>query len=104
MLDNPDYPACSIQVGMSSDFLVVPTILVTGSLHFVQVHQDARAHDVIDAALKLEGVREEVLGDLDDMGWALQHIRTEQSGRTWEEDELMNLGDGLSIVVRLESR
>jgi diaphanous 1 len=81
---------------MSTDPLVVPLVLVTGSLHFVQVQEDARADDVVEAALDLEGLRDEVLGDLEDSGWALQRIRTEQPGRTWEEDELLSLGDGMS--------
>ena len=84
---------------MSTDLLVVPLVLVTGSLHFVQVQQNARAEDVVKAALKQDGLRDEVLGDLEDSGWALQRIRTEQPGRTWEEDELLSLGDGKFLLT-----
>ena len=82
---------------MSTDLLVVPLVLVTGSLHFVSLQQDARAEDVVKAALEQDGLRDEVLGDLEDGDWALQRIRTEQPGRAWEEDELLSLGDGEPI-------
>lgn len=80
---------------MATEPLVVPLILVTGSLHFVEVNPDARAQEVIQRALQIDGLKEEVLGELEDAGWALQNIRVEHSGRAWEEDELTNLGDGL---------
>ncbi|KAJ6583786.1 hypothetical protein B0H10DRAFT_2168123 [Mycena sp. CBHHK59/15] len=79
---------------MPINSLIVPTILPTGSLRFADVGQNATAQDVIDTLLALDGVRSEVLGDLEDQGWALQKIRAEQSGRPWEESELEALGDG----------
>lgn len=74
--------------------LIVPVLLVTGSLHFAEIQRDGKAKDVIDALLRLEGIKGEILGDLEEFGWALQRIRVEQTGRAWEEDELMALGDG----------
>ena len=76
--------------------LIVPTLLPSGSLQFAEIPKDGRALDVIDALLKIDGLKEEVLGDLEQSGWALQRTRMERSGRPWEEDELMALGDGLS--------
>ena len=82
--------------GMSnaSDILIVPTIIQTGSLHFAEVSTDGTAQDVIDLLLAIEGLKGEVLGDLEDFGWKLQRLRMERSGRPWEEDELLALGDG----------
>ncbi|KAJ7167544.1 armadillo-type protein [Mycena filopes] len=74
--------------------LLVPTVLLTGSIKFAQVHESATAKDVIDALLVQDGVKAEMLGDLQDQGWALQTIRAEHPGRTWEEAELEALGDG----------
>jgi hypothetical protein len=78
---------------MPTGSLIVPTVLTTGSLHFAEVQQNATAQDVIDA-LATDSVKLEVLGDLEDHGWALQTIRAEQSGRPWEEAELEALDDG----------
>jgi diaphanous 1 len=77
-----------------SDILIVPTILPTGSLHFAEVPNTGRAQDVVDVLLAAEGLKEEVLGDLEDCGWSLQRLRAERSGRPWEEEELLALGDG----------
>jgi len=76
--------------------LIVPTLLPTGSLQFAEIPDDGRAQDVIDTLLQIDGLKEEILGGLENLGWGLQSIRTERSGRPWEEDELMALGDGLS--------
>lgn len=83
---------------MTTEPLVVPIILVTGSLHFAEVDPDARAQQVVQKVLQLDGVSAEVLGDLEDSGWALQRIRVEQAGRVWEEDELSTLGDGALLI------
>lgn len=74
--------------------LIVPTVTPAGVLHFVQVPKDASAHIVVAALLSIDGLKEEILGDLEDGGWALQKERSESLGRTWEEDELLALGDG----------
>jgi hypothetical protein len=74
--------------------LIVPALLVTGSLHFAEIQSDGKAQDVVDVLLQAEGIKKEILGDLEESGWALQRIRVEQTGRAWEEDELITLGDG----------
>jgi hypothetical protein len=79
---------------MADSSLIVPVILVTGSLHFAEIRKDGKAQDVVNFLLETEGTKTEILGDLEDSGWALQQIRVEQSGRSWEEDELIALGDG----------
>lgn len=79
---------------MPEDLLIVPTILCSGSLHFASVRHDAVVQDVIDSLVALEEVREDVLGDLQPQGWAIQRIRKEHSGRAWEEEQLEALGDG----------
>lgn len=79
---------------MPDDLLIVPTILCSGSLHFASVKQDGAVQDVIDSLVALEEVREDVLGDLQPEGWAIQRIRKEHNGRAWEEEELEAFGDG----------
>jgi diaphanous 1 len=79
---------------MSVRPLIVPIVLTSGSLRFAEVREDATANDVIHSLVSIEEVKTEILGDLEDHGWALQRIRVEHSGRTWEEDELEALGDG----------
>ena len=79
---------------MSDNPLIVPVLLVTGSLHFAEIQIDGKAQDVVDVLLREEGIKAEILGDLEESGWVLQQIRIEPAGRSWEEDELMYLGDG----------
>lgn len=74
--------------------LIVPTVTPSGALHFVQVPKDVSASQVVAALLSIEGLKDEILGDLEEAGWALQKVRSESPGRTWEEDELLALGDG----------
>ena len=74
--------------------LIVPVATPGGAVHFSSVNQDATVQGVINALLREEGIREEVLGDLTDEGWDLQAVRQEPSGRVWEEDELENLDSG----------
>jgi diaphanous 1 len=81
--------------------MIVPTVLVTGSLHFAEVHEKSTAQDVIDALVSVNEVTNEILGDLEDYGWALQRIRVEQYGRPWEEEELEALGDGKVSQVEI---
>lgn len=78
--------------------LIVPTVLVTGSLHFAEVQRDSTAQDVINVLVSLNEVTNEILGDLEDHGWALQRIRVEPYGRPWEEKELEALGDGMGVL------
>lgn len=84
---------------MLTNSLIVPTILPTGSLVFAEVAHDGRAQDVIDTLINMPGVKEQILGDFEDYGWALQRIRVEQNGRVWEEDELLSLGDGKLVFI-----
>ena len=74
--------------------LIVPVLLVTGSLHFAEIRKGGKVRDVIEVLLRVEGIKEEILEDLEESGWALQRIRVEQTGRPWEANELMILGDG----------
>jgi diaphanous 1 len=78
-----------------SSRLIVPTALVSGSLHFAEIDNNGRAQNVIDSLIAVDEVRQDILGPLEESGWALQRIRVEEPGRSWEEDELEALGDGL---------
>lgn len=84
-----------------STTLIVPVVLPTGSLHFAEVTAHGKAGDVVEILLAMEGLRKEVLGDLEDHGWSLQEVRAEPSGRRWEKDELLALGDGELTDVRV---
>jgi diaphanous 1 len=76
-------------------YLPVPCVLTNGSLHFAQVRDNGTVQDVLDALLLSPDVIAEALDGLDDgHGWAIQRVRAERNGRTWEEDELEGLGDG----------
>jgi len=79
---------------MPEGSLIVPIVVPTGSLHFATVRPDGTVRDAINALLAQPEVTSEVLGGLDDAGWALQRIRIEKSGRQWEEEDLEKLGDG----------
>lgn len=83
---------------MSNCNLIVPIILPTRSLHFAEILENGSAQDAINNLLQIEGVTEEILGDLEVCGWALQRIRAEKCGRAWEEDELTILGDGKYLL------
>jgi len=85
---------------MPDNPLIVPTLLTTGSLHFASVKPDSTARDVIDSLVALDEVRVDILGDLEEAGWALQQIHREESGRIWEERELKAIGNG-QIVLKL---
>lgn len=79
---------------MADDSLIVPVLLANGSLHHPSVSSNALAQDVIGVLTDQEEVISSVLGELQDAGWALQHVRSEPNGRKWEEAELEALGDG----------
>lgn len=81
-----------------STTLIVPAILPTGTLHLIELPDNCRTQDVITALVSIDGVKDEILGGLEDHGWALQVIRREKNGRAWEEDELNALGDGESFI------
>ncbi|EIW76318.1 hypothetical protein CONPUDRAFT_139713 [Coniophora puteana RWD-64-598 SS2] len=80
---------------MSSDPLIVPALLPSGSLQYATLSAGATAQDVISALGGQRDVRDDVLGDLALHKWAVQQVRKQQSGRQWEEHELEVLGDGL---------
>ena len=79
---------------MPNDPLIVPTVVPGGSLHFATITAEGTVQDVLDALVSNKEVTEEVLGDLEPYGWAVQRIRREHSGRQWEEEELEALGNG----------
>jgi diaphanous 1 len=81
---------------MPESSLIVPVVVPIGSLHFATIRPSGTVQDVVDALLVQPGITSELLGGLDDTGWALQKIRIEQTGRQWEEGDLENLGDGKS--------
>ncbi|KAG1763151.1 armadillo-type protein [Suillus occidentalis] len=80
---------------MADDSLIVPVLLANGSLHHPSVSSNALAQDLIGVLTDQEEVVSSVLGELQDTGWALQHVRSEPNGRKWEEAELEALGDGI---------
>jgi len=79
---------------MTDGPLIVPVLLANESLYYPTVSPGALAQDLIDALTVHEEVTASILGDLDDAGWALQHVRRHPNGRKWEEAELEALGDG----------
>ena len=79
---------------MPDEALIVPILSTSGSLQFATVGASATVQDVTDTLLQDPDVSREVLGDLEDYGWALQRIRKELNGRQWTEGELEELGNG----------
>jgi len=79
---------------MAAAPLIVSTLIPSGALHFAAVQQSATVQDIIDALSPLEDVRDDVLGDLEDGGWAVQTIRRPRPGKPWDEEELKQLGNG----------
>lgn len=79
---------------MSNNSLIVPVKVALGSLQFASVSSDSTVQDVIDCLVALDEVTSELLGDLEEAGWAIQRIKQEESGRQWEEEELNAMGDG----------
>ncbi|KAG2105125.1 armadillo-type protein [Suillus discolor] len=80
---------------MADDSLIVPVLLANGSLHHPSVASDALAQDIIGVLTTQEEVISSILGELQDTGWALQHVCSQPNGRKWEEAELEALGDGI---------
>ncbi|KAG1806317.1 armadillo-type protein [Suillus plorans] len=80
---------------MADDSLLVPVLLANGSLHHPSVSSNALAQDIIGVLTAQEEVLSSVLGELQDTGWALQHVCSQPNGRKWEEAELEALGDGI---------
>lgn len=88
---------------MSGDSLIVPVAIPSGSLHFATVSSDCAVEDVIRFLLINGEGTSEVLGDLEEYGWAMQRIRKEPTGRQWEEEELESLGNGLFCISEWSS-
>lgn len=80
---------------MADDPLIVPVLLANRSLRHPSVSSDALAQDLIEVLTAQQEVRFSVLGELQDAGWALQHVHNQPNGRKWEEAELKALGDGI---------
>lgn len=80
---------------MADDTLIVPVIVPSGSLHFANVSSTGTVQHVQDYLTAHEEISSEILGDLEPYGWAMQKIRSEHSGRQWEEEELETLGNGV---------
>ena len=76
------------------DHLIVPVVLPSGTLHFATILPNGTVQDVVETLISDSQVTDEVLGDLQPYGWALQGIRRERNGRQWEEEELDALGNG----------
>ncbi|KAJ8462763.1 hypothetical protein ONZ45_g17814 [Pleurotus djamor] len=80
---------------MPDDTILIPTILPTGTLHFATVGAQATAKDVILELAANDQAQAELDGFADASECALQRIRSEPTGRSWEEHELEALGDGI---------
>ena len=79
---------------MAANTLIVPTLLLNGTIHFAEISQEGTAQDVVDTIVASKDITNDILGHLENRAWALQRIRVEKNGRNWEQDELEVLGDG----------
>jgi diaphanous 1 len=78
---------------MSKGPLIVP-VLTNISLQFAKIEPDGTIRDLIDALVELEEVKNDILGDLEPKGWAVQSIQIHTNGKIWEEEELETLDTG----------
>jgi diaphanous 1 len=86
------------------DPLIVPVLLLDGSLQYPSISADTTAQDLIETLMQLDEVKCTVLDVLGPSVWALQRVRKEKPGRSWDETELAALGDGtLSAGSRLHA-
>ena len=90
----PRHDLLRLNITMSDNSLIVPTLLPTGSLHFAAVKVDSVVQDVLNALTGLKEVQEDILGDWQYDRWAIQKIRKETPGRHWDEHEIERLSDG----------
>ncbi|KAF9232167.1 hypothetical protein BU15DRAFT_55302 [Melanogaster broomeanus] len=79
----------------TDDSLIVPVLLLDGSLQYPSVSPHATAQDVIKTLTLLDEVKSAVLDDVAPSAWVFQRVRKEKPGRRWEETELLALGNGL---------
>ncbi|KAF9506490.1 hypothetical protein BS47DRAFT_1399443 [Hydnum rufescens UP504] len=75
--------------------LVVAVLSPSGTLYFASVDTNASVEQVIDLLLRTTDISRQVLGDLDNKGWALQQIRRIPIDYTWTADELEALRDAV---------
>ena len=76
--------------------LIIPILTPSNNVHFASLNSPAASVDeVIQNLLAVGDVAPEILGDLEDGGWALQRVMSETSGRTWLDGELEALGEGM---------
>ena len=83
---------------------IVPVLLPSGAIHFARLGPSDTSQEIIQTLLATEGVKTDILGDLDsvvgegvDWEWSLQHVRKEPRGRVWQDEELEQLDDGSSM-------
>lgn len=85
------------------DPLIVPVLLLDGSLQYPSISADTTAQVLIETLTQLDEVKCTVL-DVPPSAWALQRVRKEKPGRSWDETELAALGDGTpSVDIRLHA-
>lgn len=75
--------------------LIVPTLSPSGALHFAAVGREASAQDIINVLSVLDEVKEDILGDLQEEGWAVQRILKGVEGRL--PNGTNKLGDGTGL-------
>lgn len=95
---------CDTHEIMSDESLIVPTVLPSGTLHFVTIKHDGTAEDVLNLLSSNVEATSEILGDLQPYGWALQSVRKHTNGRHWEEEELEALGNGPPMLASYNFR
>ena len=74
--------------------VIIPVSTPSGSVYFASVSRDASIADLISSLIESGEIKAEVLGELEELGWDIQKIRKEQSGRSWEEEDLNQLETG----------
>jgi diaphanous 1 len=74
--------------------LVVAVLSPSGTVYFASVDTNARVEQVIDLLLRTTDISRQVLGDLNNKGWALQRIRRTPIGHIWTAEELEASRDG----------
>ena len=77
--------------------LLVPTLSPSGALHFATVGEQATAQDVINVLSVLDEVKEDILGDLQEAGWAIQKIFRGLDGRLSKDTN--KIQDGMRLTV-----
>ncbi|KAG8219012.1 hypothetical protein J3R82DRAFT_4768 [Butyriboletus roseoflavus] len=83
------------------DPLKAPVLLLDGSLQYPTISADTTTQDLIQTLIQLDEVKCTVLDVVAPFNWALQRVRKEKPGRSWDETELATLGDGkISVDVR----